>query len=47
MLLANAVMDTVNIAFDIGDQGVDPKEHLWRLLPRIGNEPLMVVGQDI
>ena len=44
---ADAMMDTTNIAFDIGDQGMDPRQDLRRLFPRTGNEPLMTVGQSI
>jgi hypothetical protein len=47
MLLADALMDTADISFDIGDQGVDPWEDLRRLFPRTGNELLMTVGQGI
>ena len=31
---ADAMMDTTNIAFDIGDQGMDPRQDLRRLFPR-------------
>src|SRR5665811_1560016 len=44
---ADAMMDTTNIAFDIGDQGMDPRQDLRRLFPRTRNEPLMPVGQSI
>ena len=47
VLWADTMMDTTNIAFDIGDQGVDPRQDLRRLFPRTGNEPLMAVGQSI
>src|SRR5665647_446453 len=47
MFWADSMMDTTNIAFDIGDQGVDPGQDLRRLFPRTGNEPLMMVGQSI
>src|SRR5674476_919611 len=47
VLWADTMMDTTNIAFDIGDQSVDPGQDLWRLFPRTGNEPLMVVGESI
>ena len=46
MLGADAMMDTTNIAFDIGDQGMDPGQDLRRLFSRTGNEPLMTVGQE-
>jgi hypothetical protein len=46
VLWADTMMDTTNIAFDIGDQGLDPGQDLWRLFPRTGNEPLMVVGES-
>jgi hypothetical protein len=32
MLWADTMMDTTNIAFDIGDQGVDPGQDLSALL---------------
>jgi hypothetical protein len=44
---ADAVMDTTNIAFDIGDQGMVPRQDLRRLFPLTGNEPLMMVWQSI
>ena len=47
VLWADTMMDTTNIAFDIGDQGVDPGQDLRRLFPRTGNEPLMPVGESI
>ena len=34
VLWADTMMDTTNIAFDIGDQGVDPGQDLRRLFPR-------------
>jgi len=48
MLGADAMVDTPNIAFDIGDQGMDPGQDLRRFLPRTGNQPLMLVmGRSI
>src|SRR4030042_2092573 len=47
VLWADAVMDTADIAFDIGDQGVDPRQDFRRLFTRTGNEPFMAVGQGI
>ena len=41
MLGADAVVDTPDIALDIGDQGMDPGQNLGRLLPRPGHQPLM------
>jgi hypothetical protein len=41
VLWADAMMDATNIAFDLGDQGVDPGQDLRRLCPRTGNEPLI------
>ena len=34
---ADAMMDTTNIAFNIGDQGVDPGQDLRRLFTRTGD----------
>jgi hypothetical protein len=47
VLWADTMMNTTNIAVDISDQGVDPRQNLRRLLPRTGNEPFMAVGQSI
>jgi hypothetical protein len=44
---ADTMMDTTNIAFDISNQGMDPRQDLRRLFPRTGNEPLMAIGQSI
>lgn len=47
MLLADAVMDTTDIAFDIGDQGMDPGQDLHCLFSRTGHQPLMTGGRVI
>jgi len=48
MFWADAVVDAPNIAFDIGDQGMDPGQDLRRLLPRTGHQPLMLeIGRSI
>jgi hypothetical protein len=48
MLGADAMMNTPDIAFNIGDQGVDPGQDLRRLLPRIWYQPLMTeTGRSI
>jgi hypothetical protein len=36
MLLADAMMDTADIAFDIGDQGVDPRQDFEASVPEPG-----------
>jgi len=36
VLWADTMMDTTNIAFDIGDQGVDPGQDFRRLFPEPG-----------
>ena len=41
VLGADAVMDAPDIAFDIGDQGMDPGQNRWRLHPRTRHQPLM------
>ena len=41
MFGTDAMVDTPDIAFDIGDQGVDPGQDLRCLLPRAGYQPLM------
>ena len=41
MLGTDAMVDAQDIAFCIGDQGVDPRQDLGRLLPRTGRQPLM------
>ena len=41
MLGADAVMDTPDVAFDIGDQGMNPGQDLHRLFSRPGHQPLM------
>lgn len=41
MLRADAMMDTTNVAFDIGDQGMNPRQDLGRLFARTRHEPLM------
>ena len=45
VLWADAMMHTTNIAFDIGDQGMDPRQDLSRLFSRTGNEPLMTARE--
>ena len=48
MFGTDAVVDAPNIAFDIGDQGVDPGQDLRCLLPRNGHQPLMLeIGRSI
>jgi len=42
MLGADAMVDAPEIAFHIGDQGVDPGQDLGRFLPRTGYQPLMM-----
>ena len=44
MLGADAVVDTPDIAFDIGDQGMDPGQDLDRLFSRTGHQPLVSGG---
>ena len=41
MLGADALVDASDIAFDIGDQGMDPGQDLHRLFSRPGHQPLM------
>ena len=41
VLGADAMVDTPDIAFNIGDQGMDPGQDLRRFLPRTGYQPLM------
>lgn len=48
MLGVDPVVDSPDIAFDIGDQGVDPGQDLRRFLPRTGHQPLMpVTGRSV
>ena len=48
MLGADAVMDTPDVAFDIGDQGMNPGQDLHRLFSRPGHQPLMsLTGRSI
>ena len=48
MLGADAMVDTPDIAFHIGDQGLNPGQDLRRLLPRTGYQPLMTeTGRSI
>ncbi len=42
MLGANAVLDTSDIPFNIGDQGMDPRQDLRRFLPRARHQPFMM-----
>jgi len=41
MLGADAMMDATNIAFDIGDQSMNPRQDFRRFLPRTGDQPLV------
>jgi hypothetical protein len=41
VLWADAMMDATNIAFDIGDQSMDPRQDLRGLFARTGHQPLM------
>jgi hypothetical protein len=41
MLGTDAMVDAPDIAFDIGDQGMDPGQDLGGFFPRTGNQPLM------
>jgi len=47
VLWAGAMVNTTNIAFDIGDQGMDPGQDLRRLFSRTGDEPFMTAGRTI
>ena len=48
MFGTDAVVDAPNIAFDIGDQGVDPGQDLRRFFPRRRHQPLVAVtGRSI
>jgi hypothetical protein len=48
MFGADAMVDTPDIAFDIGDQGMNPRQDFRSFLPRTGNQPLMLVmGRSI
>ena len=47
VLWADAMIDTANITFDIGDQGMDPRQDLRRLFSRTRNEPFMTAGRTI
>ena len=48
MFGADAMVDAPDIAFDIGDQGMDPGQDLGRLLPRTGHQPLMAeIGRSV
>jgi hypothetical protein len=48
MLGADAMVDTPDIAFNIGDQGVDIGQDLWCLFSRTGNQPLVTeTGRSI
>jgi hypothetical protein len=48
MFGTDAVVDAPNIAFDIGDQGMDPGQDLRCFLPRTGHQPLMLeIGRSI
>jgi hypothetical protein len=42
MLRADAMVDTPDVAFSIGDQGVDPGQDLRRLLTRTWHQPLII-----
>ena len=41
MLGADAMVDPPDIAFHIGDQGMDPRQDLGSFFPRTGNQPHM------
>ena len=41
MLGADTMVDAPDIAFHIGDQGMDPGQDLRRFLPRTAHQPLM------
>ncbi len=41
VLRTDAVMDATNIAFDIGNQSMDPGQDLRGLFARTGHQPLM------
>ena len=48
MLGADAMVDTSDVTFNIGDQGMDPGQDLRGLLPRTGHQPLMTdIGSSI
>jgi hypothetical protein len=48
MFGTDAVVDAPNIAFDIGDQGMNPGQDLGRFLPRTRHQPLMLeTGRSI
>jgi hypothetical protein len=48
MLGTDAMMNTTDIAFNIGDQGMDPGQYLRSLLPRTGHQSLvLVLGRSI
>ena len=48
MLGADAMVDTPDIAFPIGDQGMDPGQDLRRFFSRTGHQPLMTeTGRSI
>ena len=42
VLGTDAVMDAPDIAFNIGDQGMDPGQDLRRFFSRTGHQPLMM-----
>ncbi len=41
VLRADAMMDATKIAFDIGDQSMDPRQDLRGFFARTGHQPLM------
>jgi len=41
MLGADAMMDATNIAFDIGDQSMNPRQDLRGVFARTGDEPFV------
>jgi hypothetical protein len=47
VFLAHPMMDATDVAFDVGDQGMHPGEHLHGLGARTGHEPLMLAGRAV
>jgi hypothetical protein len=47
VLWTDAMMHTTNIALDIGDHGMDPRQDLSLLFTRTGNDPLMTARRTI
>ena len=44
MFFTDAMINSADIAFDIGNQGMNPREQLHRIFSRTGNHRLMLVG---